>query len=57
MNVTTIIVNGIAAVAIIAAIGDEAGIRGIITSTGIGAVLHIPALIGFPLAASHFWRG
>lgn len=37
---------------ITAAIGDEAGIRGILTSTGIGAILHIPALIGFPLASS-----
>ena len=37
---------------ITAAIGDDAGLRGILTSTGIGAVLHIPALIGFPVASS-----
>mgnify|MGYP006295027545 CR=1 FL=1 len=40
-----------------AAIGDEAGLRGLLTSTGIGAVLHIPAIIGFPLASSLLTAG
>ncbi len=38
--------------AITAAVGDEAGIKGILTSTAIGAVIHVPAIIGFPIAAS-----
>ena len=33
-------------------IGAETGISGIFIATGLGAVMHIPALISFPLAAS-----
>ncbi|MFP4563344.1 MAG: permease [Spirochaetia bacterium] len=38
-------------------IGDEAGIRGILTSTAVGGVIHIPAVIGFPIAASLMTAG
>lgn len=33
-------------------IGAETGLSGLLIATGLGAVMHIPALISFPLAAS-----
>ena len=38
-------------------IGDEAGIRGILTATAVGGVIHIPAIIGFPIASSLMTAG
>jgi uncharacterized membrane protein YraQ (UPF0718 family) len=38
-------------------IGQQAGLPGILAIAGIGAVLHIPALTSFPLAASLLQRG
>lgn len=46
MSVTAVIINALAL------IGAESGLSGILIATGLGAVMHIPALISFPLAAS-----
>ncbi|AIF68731.1 permease [Palaeococcus pacificus DY20341] len=38
-------------------VGEDAGFRGVLTVALLGAVLHIPSLISFPLAASLLERG
>lgn len=38
-------------------IGEEAGVLGVIYADLIGAILHIPALVAFPLAAGLLERG
>jgi uncharacterized membrane protein YraQ (UPF0718 family) len=38
-------------------IGEQAGLAGILVISAVGAVLHIPALTSFPLAASLLQRG
>lgn len=38
-------------------IGDQAGFGGVLSIAALGAVLHIPALISFPLAASLLQSG
>lgn len=38
-------------------IGDQAGFGGIVAIAALGAVLHIPALVSFPLAASLLQSG
>ncbi len=38
-------------------VGENAGFRGVLTVALLGAVLHIPSLISFPLAASLLEKG
>jgi len=38
-------------------IGDQSGFGGLLSITALGAVLHIPALLSFPLAASFLQSG